>query len=226
MPKGAVLPLTTAQPTGQASRISDTHRHRAEPMSLTTPRRLLIAGATAIALGLAVAGPAEAGSSNPASTSPPGISLTGCSGSGTSLSSSGTTLQTATAPRPPTSSSHPVLVEPNGTVTYQGSSSAVITNNSWHIKVAGITVKSGGGKNSSHKTAKSGTEKVSSYLPFTITGLAYVSGSLTGDGGSCTGSMWIKLAGNPAGTVPWFIGFVLALGGLAGMYFSRPKVVT
>lgn len=194
-------------------------------MKRPTFGHLLVAVAATVTVGLVLAGPAAAGTSRPTTSSPPGIALTGCSGNGMSLSSSGLTLQTATAPNPPSSSSHPVLVDPKGTVTYQGSSRTVITNNSWHIKVAGITVKSGGGKNASRKTAKSGTEKIKDYLPFKITGLAYVSGSFTGDGGSCSGSMWIKIAGNPAGTVPWFAGFVLALGGLGGLYFSRPKVI-
>ena len=172
---------------------------------------------------LAAASPSSAAApSGPAKA--PGVALTGCSGSGTSLSSKGVAVQSATAPNPPSSESRPLLVDPKGTVSYSGRSSSVIRNHSWSIKVDGLTVKSGSSPNATGKTVNQGTVKVKDYLPFKITGLFYVSGSITGSGASCSGSLWIKVTGSPIGTVPWFAGIALAVVGAGGLFFSRPTV--
>jgi hypothetical protein len=168
--------------------------------------------------GIATASPSEAA----AASNAPGVTLTGCSGSGTSLNSKGVAIQSATAPNPPSSESRPLLVDPKGTVSYSGRSGSVITNHSWQIKVDGITVKSGGSPNATGKTVNRGTVKVKDYLPFKVTGLFYVSGSITGSGGGCSGSVWVKVTGSPVGTVPWFAGVAFAVAGVGGLFLSRP----
>ncbi len=179
----------------------------------------LVAGL--LAGGIALASPSSAAGSQPAK--PPGVVLNGCSGNGTSKTPSGALIQSATAPNPPSSQSHPLLVNPKGTVTYSGRSNSVIRNHSWSIKVDGITVKTGGSANAAGKTVDQGTVKVKDYLPVRITGLFYVSGSVSGSGGSCSGSVWVKVTGSPVGTVPWFVGIVFAAAGVGGLYFSRPS---
>jgi FlaG/FlaF family flagellin (archaellin) len=186
-------------------------RRRASVVAIVVP----LAGV--IATGVAAASPQASGS-------PPGINLTGCAGNGHSSDANGRLIQSARAPNPPASSSHPLTVDPNGTVSYSGHTDSVITNHHWYVDVFGIQVKSGGSRNGTHQTSRHGTVKVSSYLPFKITGLMFVKGGISGTGGSCSGSMWIKLTGSPTATVPWFIGIVLTLSGLAGLYFSRPTV--
>ncbi|HYC07377.1 MAG TPA: hypothetical protein VEG29_05580, partial [Candidatus Binatia bacterium] len=59
-----------------------------------------------------------------------------------------------------------------------------------------------------------GTVGVSANAPFRFTGLYYVSGSISGQGGSCTGSGWLKLAGDPVGTIPFFVGVALLVLGV------------
>lgn len=184
-------------------------------------RKAALAGcllAGALSSGIATASPSQAATAANA----PGIGLTGCSGSGTSLNSGGNAIQSATAPNPPSSESRPLLVDPRGTVSYSGRSGSVITNHSWQIKVDGITVKSGGSPNAARKTVNQGTVKVKDYLPFKMTGLFYVSGSITGSGGTCTGSVWVKVTGSPVGTVAWFAGIAFAVAGVGGLFFSRP----
>lgn len=184
-------------------------------------RKAALAGcllAGALSSGIATASPSQATTAANA----PGIGLTGCSGSGTSLNSGGNAIQSATAPNPPSSESRPLLVDPRGTVSYSGRSGSVITNHSWQIKVDGITVKSGGSPNAARKTVNQGTVKVKDYLPFKMTGLFYVSGSITGSGGTCTGSVWVKVTGSPVGTVAWFAGIAFAVAGVGGLFFSRP----
>jgi hypothetical protein len=151
-------------------------------------------------------------------------SLKGCKGSAQSLTSSGKPIDTAVAPGPGGTRKNPFKVDYKGTVVYDGSSDTVITNHSWHVEVYGIRVKSGGSKNGSRATTNNGTEKVKDYIPFRFTGLYYVSGGISGTGGSCSGHIWIKVRGNPAGTLPWVLAIVLTVGGFVILYRSRPSV--
>lgn len=150
------------------------------------------------------------------------VTLTNCSGSGTSLSHSGATIQSASAPSGKASPTHPFLVAYNGTVPYQGKSAEVITNHHWHVSVFNVQVKSGGSRNSQQEDTSSGTEKVKDYLPVKLTGLFYVSGSISGAGGSCAGAVWVKLTGSPIGSVLWIVGIVLAVIGLLFLAIGRP----
>ncbi|HEX4018538.1 MAG TPA: hypothetical protein VHX15_17505 [Frankiaceae bacterium] len=188
-------------------------------------RRAATAAATMcagiLAGGLALASPSAAAAPPAAKT--PGIVLKGCSGNGTSKSSKGAAIQTATAPNPPSSEQRPLVVDPKGTLAYSGRSSSVIRHHTWRVKVDGITVKTGGSANASGKVVSQGTVNVKDYLPFKITGLFYVSGSITGSAAGCSGSFWVKVTGSPVGTVPWFLGIVLAIAGVGGLFLSRPS---
>lgn len=175
----------------------------------------------AVAIGsvLVVAAPAGA------SVDKAGADLTGCKGSATSKDKGGGTTDTLTAPGPPGSSKdNPFHVDFDGTISYDGSSNAVITDHHWEVRVFGAPVKSGGSKNSSKETASSDTVKVKDYLRIKSPGLYYVSGELKGTGGSCTGNVWVKVDGSPTGTAPWVVGIVFTAGGLLLLFFALPTV--
>ena len=92
----------------------------------------------------------------------------------------------------------------------------VIKDHNWSVSVFMLpTPQSGGDANEDGDTDGDGTVEVSDTLPFEVTGLFYVSGQISGDGGSCEGSGWVRLTGDAFGTIPFWIGLVLVvLGGL------------
>jgi len=141
----------------------------------------------------------------------------GCQGSATSSDKNGQQLDSVSAPGAGGTGSNPFLVDVDGTVDYKGSSPTVFHNHSWHVDVFGISVKSGGAKNGTNQSSTSGTEKISDYLPVNAVGLYRVSGGITADEGSCSGSAWVKIAGSPVGTIGWIAGLVTAVLGAAGM---------
>ena len=91
------------------------------------------------------------------------------------------------------------------------------------VKLFGVTVKSGDADNNDEETTDEGVEDVNEYLPFKITGLYHVDFQLKGEGGECEGDLWVKLDGNPFGTVPWLAGVGLVILGGAGAWWSRPS---
>ena len=193
--------------------------------SIVTNRWLLAASAVVVALLAALATTLSVAAAAAASN-PPGGDLTGCKGTVQSFDSSGKQIDTITFPSAVgSSSSSPFHVDSGGKVAHDGSSDNLILNNSWHVSVAGITVRSGGAPNKSHTQSDKGTDDVSKYMPFKVTGLYYAEFKLSGDGGSCSGNMWVKLVGSPVGTPAWIAGIVLAVLGVVGLYFlGRPSL--
>jgi hypothetical protein len=139
--------------------------------------------------------------------------LTNCTLELTSLDSEGLALDSATGGSADATQEDPFIVAWDGEVLWNGTmGSQVIKDNSWHVDVFGIpTPLRGGGANDEGKTDGEGTVDVSSNLPFTVSGLFFVSGDLTGEGGSCAGSGWLKLDGDPVGTVPFFLALALVV---------------
>lgn len=156
-----------------------------------------------------------------------GGDLTGCSGQARSQDADGEALGSVTAPGPVgASQDKPLLVDWDGAVTYSGSSDNVITDHSWRVTAYGIPTRTGGSENADEETKTKGTETMSEFLPFRITGLYYVAGEISGDGGECDGALWLKIQGSPIGTVPWIIGVILAGAGIAlFMGPVRPSLV-
>ena len=147
----------------------------------------------------------------------------GCQGQGTSFDADHNQLMSATAPSAePGTSGNPFLVDYDGTVEYAGTGPLMV-NHHWEIKVFGITVKSGGSPNGSQQTATIGVADVGDYLPFKITGVYYVSGEISGDGGACSGNAFVKLIGSPVGTIPWIVAIGLIAVGLGLGYASFPR---
>jgi len=168
------------------------------------PRRLWLALPILVVLLLL---PASAGA----------FPLTTCTLTVTSTDASGKTIATATAGADDATQTNPLLVDWDGTVTWRGTSGDnAIKNNSWHVDVFMVpTPLRGGDANDKGNKVGDGTTSVRGNAPFQFTGLYYVSGEFRGDGGTCTGSGWFKLIGNPASTIPFWIAVVLGLLGLA-----------
>jgi len=167
-----------------------------------------LAAAAGIALALLVIGASTAGAAALGG---------GCNGSATSTDGNGQQLDAVAAPGAGGTGGNPFLVDVDGTVDYQGGTPGVFHNHSWHVDVFGITVKSGGSANGSNKSSTSGTEQVDDYLPLNAVGLYYVSGGITADEGSCSGSAWVKIVGSPVGTIGWIAGLVATVLGAAGL---------
>ena len=152
------------------------------------------------------------------------VNLTGgCEGSAVSLSEDGDELMAFSAPSDePGTKGNPVLVDYDGTVSYEGSGPLML-DNSWSIKVGGVEVDSGGDDNAGGDSTTEGVAEVADYLPFEVTGLFYVEGEISGDGGECAGNGYVKLVGSPVGTVPWIAALGLLVVGLGLGFFAFPK---
>lgn len=148
--------------------------------------------------------------------------LTNCTLNLTSLAASGATLDTATAGGNDSTQADPFIVAWDGTVQWAGTMGPlVIKDHSWGVSVFNIpTPQSGGDPNEGGDTDGDGTVQVSDTLPFEVTGLFYVSGQISGTGGSCEGSGWVKLSGDAFGTILFWIGLALVVLGLAMLWMG------
>lgn len=152
-----------------------------------------------------------------------GADLSGCRGAAISVGPDGRPKGSVVVPGgPPSSASKPLHVDSDGTVEWQGSTDAVIRDITWTAKLFGVTVHSASGANAAGKTSDEGVEDVGDYLPFKVTGLYHIDFHLEGDGGECTGDLWVKLDGNHFGTVPWIAGVGLIALGAVGLWLARP----
>jgi hypothetical protein len=196
------------------------------------PRPITLVGGGIVA-GVALAGAWTIGTATAAekaaqSTDPVGATLTGsggCEGTGVSTSGSGSLVDTARAPGGGgASTAHPLVVDQNGKVHWQGTSSTVITNHNWWVHVDGIPVQSGGSSNDSRSTHSSGVKDVGHYLPswLGLTGDFYVNGGISGTGGACTGAVYVHLNGDPATGALFWVAVAFVVGGGVLIYFGLP----
>ncbi len=158
-----------------------------------------------------------------------GADLEGCEGEARSAGEDGERLGVVAAPGSlGASQDDPLLVEWEGPVKYSGTSEPqIIKNHEWQVRVYGIPVRSDGDENADDEVTTKGTEVMSDFLPFKMVGLYYVDGEIEGDeGAGCSGAIWLKLQGNPIGTIPWLLGAALTVGGVALMASTvRPSLV-
>lgn len=177
-------------------------------------RRRLAALAAAPAIGLLLAAPVA------------GFDLNGgCTVTLTSMDASGEVIDTASGPGSGGTSDDPLLIDWEGTVTWESDSgSQVFLNNEWGTSVFNVpTPVRGGDENEGEGTTGSGTAGVAENAPFRITGLYHVSGEINGDEGAhCDGNGYFKLIGDPLGTVPFFLGAILVLIGGVLVATARP----
>jgi hypothetical protein len=189
---------------------------------------------TALALSaVAVAVPAVRASSSPPRSPVPALrdqtssgaggNISGCSGTAISLDEDGANIDSVSGPgAPPASRGNALKVDYDGVVSYDGSTDNLIKNHNWDISIFGIPVKSGGDTNDEERVRDTSNEQVSDYLPFRMSGKYYVSFQISGEGGSCSGSLWVEIDENPVGTIPWVVGTGFLLLGVAGLAFSVP----
>jgi len=180
-------------------------------------RRTLAGAVVVAALGMmAIAAPVAA------------FPLTNCTMQATALAADGSQLDSITGGAPDATQADPFLVDWDGTITYTGGSNIPMVNNTWGVTVFTFpTPLQGGDDNPEDNRTGSGTVGVSANAPFRFTGLYYVSGSLTGSGGTCTGSGWFKLTGDPIGTIPFFGGLgALILGAAMLVIGARGHTIT
>ena len=147
--------------------------------------------------------------------------LKGCNVTVTSLDASGAQIDTATGPGTGGTASDPFDVTWGGTVRYVGDTgSQVIKKHHWGVAVYGLPLFSGGHPNDAGDISGSGDlpVKLPEGLPdfLKATGIFYVSGQIDGEGGThCDGSGWVRLNGDPLGTIPFWVGVgALLLGGV------------
>lgn len=146
--------------------------------------------------------------------------LTNCTLDLTSLDANGGTIDSATVGANDSTQSDPFLADIDGTVAWAGTmGSQVIKDHHWSVSIFNIpTPLSGGDPNEAGKADGEGTVDVGANLPFAVVGLFYVSGQISGDGGSCEGNGWMRLRGNPFGTVGFWLFVVLVVLGAVMLY--------
>lgn len=151
--------------------------------------------------------------------------LSNCTLDLTSLDANGSTVDSATAGGNDSTMSDPFLADVDGTVEWAGTQgSQVIKDHHWSVSVFNIpTPLSGGDPNAAGEVDGAGTVDVGANLPFKVVGLFFVSGQIAGDGGSCEGSGWLRLRGDPFGTVGFwlFVGLIVVGGGMLYMGYRR-----
>ena len=142
--------------------------------------------------------------------------VTNCTMTLSSVDKSGAPLGSATSGGDDSTTSSPFVVDWDGTVSYTGTTAPqTIKDYSYQVSVFYIpTPLQGASDNGDGNQTGNGTVSVSANAPFRFTGLYYVSGSISGQGGSCSGSGWLKLAGDPVGTLPFFVGVALLVLGV------------
>jgi hypothetical protein len=179
------------------------------------PHRLgLLAGAGILML-LSLAGPAAA--AEPIA----GASIAGpCTLDALSTDAGGTDLDELAGP----GTSEPTIpfdVDRSGKVAWTGTGPA-ITTGSWQISIYGVPlpVLSGSIDNPDGQTSADGVVLVGDILPVDIVGTFEVSGSVSGDGGSCSGSAWVRVDGNPLTSIPGIAGIGLGIVGLLTLLTS------
>jgi hypothetical protein len=179
------------------------------------PHRIGILIAGSLLLLVALAGPARA--ADPSA----GATIDGpCTVSATSTTAAGGQLDALIGPAT-SDSSNPFDVDPKGQVAWSGSGPA-ITSGTYQLTIYGVPIWSGSIDNPSGKSNADGTLDLASVLPGGLVGVVQVGGSVTGQGGSCSGSAWIKISGDPLTSIPGMGGIGLAIVGLLGVATAVP----
>src|SRR5437773_4281024 len=136
--------------------------------------------------------------------------VTGCTLHLTSVDAGGKALDMATDGGNNSTQADPFKVDWDGTVKWTGTTGTqLIKNSTWSVSVFNIpTPLRGSEANDKGTKDGEGTVDVGVNLPFRVTGLFHVSGSIAGDAGSCAGSGWMRLVGDPFGTTLFWLGLL------------------
>lgn len=128
-----------------------------------------------------------------------------------------------------TSRSAPFVIDLEGSLTYEATTPVPFRNSTWRVwvYVGGfrMTLDSGEDPNEGGATVEGGRVRPGRYLDRIpgigrVVGIYRVGGEISGDGGSCSGTAYVRISGNPLESGPGRIGaFLLGLG-LAGLVTS------
>ncbi len=116
---------------------------------------------------------------------------------------------------------NPFDIASDGRVGWTGTGPA-ITTGTYSVSVYGVPVPflSGDVDNPEGRTEADGVLVIGDILPIDVVGTFEVSGSISGEGGSCSGSAWVRLDGEPLTSVPGLVGMGTAVVGLLGVLTS------
>lgn len=157
---------------------------------------------------LAAAAAVCAAAAMPASTAL-AADATGCSGSAQSLMADGSTLDSAEAPGGGATADDPLVIDPAGTIAWEGSTDVPITSGTWSVSVMGVPFLSGTVDSPEARTTGSGTVDLAA-APAPVQWVLQtqakipVSGSMSGPEGTCTGSGYVAGLGSSPMTSPVF----------------------
>jgi hypothetical protein len=143
----------------------------------------------------------------------------GCSGTFATYDTTGAELGSVDVPGDGGTQADPLPVDAKGTVVWSGTTDAAITNARWSVTVGGVRVGGGDFENAEGDTAYGGTEDLSGPLgpvAWALKGgmVIPVSGSITGDGGTCRASGWITGTGAATSSPLFFAGLGLGVVGI------------
>jgi len=177
-------------------------------------RRLLVLCGAALLL-MAFAGTARA------ADPPAGAAIIGpCTVTATSTGTSGKVPDTLIGPGT-SDPNNPFDVDPKGSVSWVGTGPA-ITSGTYQLTIYGFPVWSGTIDNPDGKTSADGVLQLGEILPIDVVGLIEVGGSVSGTGGSCAGTAWIRIGGDPVTSIPGLVGLGAGILGLVGVLSAIP----
>jgi hypothetical protein len=151
--------------------------------------------------------------------------LIGCTLTVSSTNARGEALDSASSGDASGTFDDPFSVDFAGTVHYEGRTDTLIKNHRHQVSVYGIPIPTltGSDPNDEEDTEGSDDLSVAGASGLRVTGLYFVSGFLVGEGGSCSGSGWVRLEGDPIANPLFWVAFVIALIGLALVATSLPE---
>ncbi|HET6380937.1 MAG TPA: hypothetical protein VFH63_07860 [candidate division Zixibacteria bacterium] len=144
------------------------------------------------------------------------LSVDGCRLSIVSTDAGGATIgrveaaggQTAAAVAPAeavATRSRPLPVDSGGRITWQAELDGASGELRARLSVFGLPIASG-------PAGRAGTLALDDVVPFRVAGLLHVTAELHGERQTCTASGWVRLQGDPVGTLPFLV--ALLFGGL------------
>ena len=126
------------------------------------------------------------------------------------------------------SASNPIVVPADAeTAAWQGTTGVPITDHAGRLSVVigpgSVEIASWGGENADRETSAEGVYEIAdarAELPVDLVGLYELTGAHEGSGGSCTGSVMVRIEGTPLTTPVGAGAAVATVLGLAGLAFA------
>jgi hypothetical protein len=141
----------------------------------------------------------------------------GCTGKVTSMSADGSVLSVAEFPGPGGTQADPLIVDPKGTILWEGSTPSSPSGGTWSVTSAGVPLPQGNVGDTT-ETTKSGTYNVAdapAALSWVFDSAAIVpaEGTITWSGGSCTATGFVAGNGQPMSSPVFLAGSAIAATG-------------